>query len=102
VGVADRKGGALDGTALDLHAGTEAEIAGDLGDGFGEHGAVGQFERGDGAAGVVAVLGVPDLRRRVRRPSRDAADHGRDHGNWLISPISARLGGFVAEISAGL
>src|SRR2546430_10521092 len=48
------------------------EVVGDFGDGFAEFGAVGQFERRDGPAGVVAVLGVPDLgegpfRTRVRR-----------------------------------
>jgi hypothetical protein len=37
------------------------EIVDDLRDGLGELGAVGELERGDGAAGVVAVFGVPDL-----------------------------------------
>jgi hypothetical protein len=36
-------------------------VVGDLRGRFGELGAVGQFEGGHGAAGVVAVLGVPDL-----------------------------------------
>jgi hypothetical protein len=37
------------------------EVVGDLRDGLAELGAVGELERGDSAAGVVAVLGVPDL-----------------------------------------
>jgi hypothetical protein len=37
------------------------EVVDELGDSFGELGAVGELERGDRAAGVVAVLGVPDL-----------------------------------------
>jgi len=37
------------------------DVVDDLRDGFAELGAVGEFERSDGAAGVVAVLGVPDL-----------------------------------------
>jgi hypothetical protein len=36
-------------------------VVGDLRGRFGELGAVGQFEGGHGAVGVVAVLGVPDL-----------------------------------------
>jgi hypothetical protein len=44
-----------------------AEVVGDLRDGFGEFGAIGQLERGDGAAGVVAVLGVPDLGQGLLR-----------------------------------
>ena len=48
------------------------QVVGDLGDGFGELGAVGQFERGDGASGVVAVICVPDLGQGAlgRRVSR--------------------------------
>jgi hypothetical protein len=43
------------------------QIVGDLGDGLGEFGAVGQLKRGDGTAGVVAVLGVPDLGQGLLR-----------------------------------
>jgi len=58
------------------------EVVGDLGDGLGELCAVGEFERGDRATGVVAVLGVPDLRqgllragvRGLRQRSEDVAD----------------------------
>jgi hypothetical protein len=35
---------------------------------FAELRAVGELERGHGAAGVVAVLGVPDLREGLLRP----------------------------------
>jgi hypothetical protein len=42
-------------------------IVDDLADGFGELGAVGELERGDGASGVVAVLGVPDLGQGLLR-----------------------------------
>jgi hypothetical protein len=36
-------------------------VVGDLRDGLAELGAVGQLERSDPAAGVLAVLSVPDL-----------------------------------------
>jgi hypothetical protein len=42
-------------------------VVDDLSDGFAELGAVGELERGDGAAGVVAVLGVPDLGQGLLR-----------------------------------
>jgi hypothetical protein len=44
-----------------------AQVVGDLGDGFGELGAVGELERGHGAAGVIAVLGVPDFGQGLLR-----------------------------------
>jgi hypothetical protein len=37
------------------------EVVDDFGDGLGELRAVGELERGNRAAGVVAVLGVPDV-----------------------------------------
>src|SRR6266571_3348079 len=43
------------------------DVVGDLGDGLAELGAVGQLERRHGAAGVLAVLGVPDLGQGLLR-----------------------------------
>jgi hypothetical protein len=43
------------------------EIVGDLRDGLAELSTVGQLERRDGAAGVVAVFGVPDLGQGLLR-----------------------------------
>lgn len=60
---------------------------------------------------IIAVMEHPELVvGRVDGDQLTVRVLGRMHpgsvdfwdGNWLVSPISARLGGFVAEIGAGL
>ena len=50
-----------------------------------------------------AAVGEPAQSVRIRVQGRkhpQAADSS--DGNWLVSPITVRVGGFVAEIAAGL
>ena len=50
---------------------------------------------------VVGRVDSDQLTVRVLGRMHPGSDDFWD-GNWLVSPISARLGGFVAEIGAGL
>lgn len=50
---------------------------------------------------VVGRVDSDQLKVRVLGRMHPGSDDFWD-GNWLLSPISARLGGFVAEIGAGL
>ena len=62
------------------------EIVGDLRDGLGELGAVAELERGDGAAGMVAVLGVPDLRESLLGAGVGGLGQRREDIGDLVKP----------------
>src|SRR6266536_3405072 len=69
------------------------EIVGDLGDGLAELVAVGQLERGHGAAGVLAVLGVPDFGEGLLRPGVGGLGQRGEHVADLVEPAALLPGG---------
>jgi hypothetical protein len=68
------------------------DVIGDLGDGLGELGPVGGLEGLHGGAGVVLVLGVPDLGQRLLRPGMGGLGQRTEHIRDLVEPAALLSG----------